>query len=194
LTAVADIEDGPFTSIPAQAADDKAAGDALQIELHHEFEGRLDRKIAQLRELLTPFGLALVLLTAAGAASAADKKALTLEEHMAARFPQAVRVGDLIGLPLVDGSHSTLGFVREVVRGKNDKVELIVGYGGIFSYLGWAIRPVAVPIEVVGIRGRELASLDMPKSEYAAAPAWHDDGASVLAPNTTILVALCRGY
>ena len=37
-------------------------------------------------------------------------------------------------------------------------------------------RPVAVPIEVVGIEGRQLASLDMPRSEYAAAPTWRNAG------------------
>ena len=61
-----------------------------------------------------------------------------------------------------------------MVRTPHDKIELIVAYGGLF---GWGARPVAVPIEVVGIQGRELASLDMPRSEYAAAPTWRDAGA-----------------
>ena len=43
---------------------------------------------------------------------------------------------------------------------KQDKIELIVAYGG---FLGLGTRPVAVPIEVVGIPGRQLASLDMPR-------------------------------
>jgi hypothetical protein len=115
----------------------------------------------------------------------------TPEQRMQARFPQPVRVGDLIGLPLLDDSHRTLGYVREVVRTTNSKIELIIGYGGL---LGWGVRPVAVPIEVVGIRGRELASLDMPRSEYARAPTWHGGDATALAADATIRVALCRGY
>jgi hypothetical protein len=125
------------------------------------------------------------------AATEDDDKPMTPEERMQARFPQKVRVGDLIGLPLLDDSHRTLGHVREVVRSQNDKIELIVAYGG---FLGWGVRPVAVPIEVVGIRGRELASLDMPRSEYAAAPAWPGTDAAVLPSDASILVALCRGY
>jgi hypothetical protein len=78
-----------------------------------------------------------------------------------------------------------------VVRTKNDKIELIIGYGGLF---GWGVRPVAVPIEVVGIRGRELASLDMPRSEYAAAPTWQAHDTAGLPREATIRVALCRGY
>ncbi len=116
---------------------------------------------------------------------------LTPEERMQARFPQPVRVGDLIGLPLLDDSHRTLGYVREVVRTETDKIELIIGYGGLF---GWGVRPVAVPIEVVGIRGRELASLDMPRSEYSNAPTWHAGADIELAREATIRVALTRGY
>ena len=89
-----------------------------------------------------------------------EKKPMTPEQRMQARFPQNVRVGDLIGLPVLDDSSSTLGHVREVVRTESGKIELIVAYGG---FLGWDTRPIAVPIEVIGIQGRELASLDMPR-------------------------------
>jgi len=117
------------------------------------------------------------------------KKSMTPAERMQARFPQPVRVGDLIGLPLLDDSSCTLGRVREVVRTADDKIELIVAYGGL---LGWGARPVAVPIEVVGIQGRELASLDMPRSEYAAAPTWRSAGAQALPNDATIKIALAR--
>ena len=107
-----------------------------------------------------------------------EKKPMTPAERMQARFPQPVRVGDLIGRPLLDDSSCTLGRVREVVRTADDKIELIVAYGGL---LGWGARLVAVPIEVVGIQGGELPSLDMPRSEYAAAPTWRNAGARAVA-------------
>ena len=119
----------------------------------------------------------------------AGKKPMTPAERMQARFPQPVRVGDLIGLPLLDDSSCTLGRVREVVRTADGKIELIVAYGGL---LGWGARPVAVPIEVVGIQGRELASLDMPRSDYAAAPTWRDAGAQPLPKDAMIKIALAR--
>ena len=141
-------------------------------------------------------GLLVSLLAIVAAAARADdvKPPLTPEQRMQARFPQNARVGDVIGLPLVDDSHSTLGFVREIARRTDGKLELVIGYGGIFSYLGWHFRAVAAPIEVVCIRGRELASLDMSRREYAAAPTWRHDGSTTLAPDTTIRLALCRGY
>jgi PRC-barrel domain len=110
-------------------------------------------------------------------------------ERMQRRFPQSVRVGDLIGIPVLDDDDRTLGHVRQVVRGPQGHIELIVDYGGWF---GWGARPVAVPIEVVGIFGRQLASLDMPRSEYAAAPTWHDNADTVIPPDASISVALAR--
>ena len=45
-----------------------------------------------------------------------DEENLSPEEKMRRRFPQPVRVGDLIGLPVLDWDDSTLGYVRHVVR------------------------------------------------------------------------------
>jgi hypothetical protein len=118
-----------------------------------------------------------------------DKKPMTPGQRMQARFPQNVRVGDLIGLPVLDDRSSTLGHVSEVVHTRGDKIKLIVAYSG---FLGWGTRPVAVPIEVVGIQGRELASLDMSPSEYATAPTWHNAEAEALPANSTIKIALSR--
>ena len=116
-------------------------------------------------------------------------KPMPMVERMNRRFPQPVRVGDLIGLPVLDDRSSTLGFVRRVVRTAAGKTELIVSYS---RWFGWFGRPVAVPIEVVGIEGRQLASLDMPRSDYAAAPTWHGQDAMVLPDDATIRVALAR--
>lgn len=110
-------------------------------------------------------------------------------ERMRRRFPQPVRVADLIGIPVLDDDSRTLGRVRQVVRTPEGHIELIVDYGGWF---GWGARPVAVPIEVVGIFGRQLASLDMPRSDYAAAPTWHAKADTVLPADASISVALAR--
>jgi hypothetical protein len=118
-----------------------------------------------------------------------SSKPMPMAERMSRRFPQPVRVGDLIGLPVIDGRHSTIGIVREVVRTAQDRVKLIVAYGGWF---GWGARPVAVPIEVVGIEGRLVASLDMPPKDYAAAPTWHGTDATVLPADASIRIALAR--
>jgi len=111
------------------------------------------------------------------------------EERMRRRFPQAVRVGDLIGLPVLDDAARTLGYVRAVVRTPQGKIKLIVAYGG---FLGWGARPVAVPIEVVGIFGRELASLDMRRQDYAGAPTWRQSDGTAIANDDSIRIAFAR--
>lgn len=116
-------------------------------------------------------------------------KPMPMVERMNRRFPQPVRVGDLIGLPVLDDRSSTLGLVRQVVRTADGKIKLIVSYS---RWFGWFGRPVAVPIEVVGIEGRQVASLDMPRSEYAAAPTWQGRDATALPDDATIRIALGR--
>jgi hypothetical protein len=119
-------------------------------------------------------------------------KSMPMVERMNRRFPQPVRVGDLIGLPVLDDSASTLGYVRQVVRSAAGNIELVVSYSRWFGWFGWFGRPVAVPIEVLGIEGRQLASLDMPRGEYAGAPTWQGQDATALPGDATIKIALAR--
>jgi hypothetical protein len=117
------------------------------------------------------------------------KSPMPMNERMLKRFPQPVRVGDLIGLPVLDESASTLGYVRNVVRTPAGDIALIVSYS---RFWGWFGRPVAVPIEVVGIEGRQLVSLGMDPKEYSDAPIWQDKDATALPHDSTIRIALAR--
>jgi hypothetical protein len=111
------------------------------------------------------------------------------EQRMQRRYPQPVRVGDLIGLPVLDDDDRTLGRIKSVVRTASGKIQLIVPYGGI---LGWRSRLVAVPIEVVAIAGRQLAALDMTRAEFDAAPSWSDPDSKSIPTTDVILVALYK--
>jgi hypothetical protein len=111
------------------------------------------------------------------------------EARMARRFPQKIRVGDLIGLPVLDDNDVTLGHVRQVVRNPQGKIRLIVSYS---RWFGWNGRPVAVPIEVVAILGRQLASIDMQPADYAAAPTWSGGGDRVVPGDEIIRIAIAR--
>ena len=84
------------------------------------------------------------------------------------RFPQPIKVGDLIGLAVLDGYDLTIGYVRQVVRTPEGKIRLIVTQGGwLGPWFSFGSRLVAVPIEVVVILGRQLAAFDMPRQEFA---------------------------
>ena len=119
----------------------------------------------------------------------AQEHQVSPEERMRRRFPQPVRVGDLIGLRVLDDYDVTISLVRHVARTQEGKVLLIVAHTGP---IGWGGRLVAVPIEAVAIFGRQLASLDMKPAEYASAVTWSAARAAPLRPEEKILVGLTR--
>ena len=114
---------------------------------------------------------------------------MPMNERYLKRFPHEARVGDLIGLPVLDLSSSTLGYVQQIVRNSGGNIKFIVSYS---RWWGWFGRPVAVPLEALGIEGGQLVSLDMQPSEYDTAPTWHDTGAASLPADATVRVALSR--
>ena len=116
----------------------------------------------------------------------------TPEERMNRRYPQPVKIGFLVGLPLLDQQLSTLGFIREVVRA-DGKILLVVPYR---AWLGWAAtdwgrKDVAVPIEAVVILGRQVAALEFSRDDFAAAPPYTAAGVALHA-DETIKIAVYR--
>ena len=154
----------------------------------------------------TLLGTVLALVALASLAAAEDRAPMRLAQaphdmvpqtpmpsaaaaRMQMRFPQPVRVGDLIGLPVLDDDDTTLGRVREVVRDPQGGIKLIVGYSRWWGIRG---RPVAVPIEVVEILGRQIDSVDMKPAEYAAAPTWVAGVDAPVPPDQIIRIAVGR--
>ena len=125
----------------------------------------------------------------AKAATDDDEENLSPEEKMRRRFPQPVRVGDLIGLPLLDWDDSTLGYVRHVVRTPEGKIQLIVNQGRLF---GWGGRLVQVPIEVVAILARQIDLLDISREEFRATPVWSAAATQPIPPDEMITIAITR--
>ena len=117
---------------------------------------------------------------------------------MARRFPQPIRVGDLIGLPVLDWRDRTIGYVQQVVRTPAGKIQLIVPYRswfGWFSYgrvFAWGTRPVAVPLETVAMLGRQVAALDMSREEFDAAPVFAATQAAPIGVDETIRIAITK--
>jgi hypothetical protein len=119
---------------------------------------------------------------------------LTPEQIMQKRFPQPVRVGDLIGLPVLDYDDSTIGYVKQVVRSPTGKSFLIVPYSAHFGWARteWGKRPVAVPIAVVVILGRQINSLEMSREDFEEAPTWVPSQDMPIPPDEKTLIALGR--
>jgi hypothetical protein len=122
-----------------------------------------------------------------------ENQNLTPEQRMQRRYPQPVKAGFLIGLPVLDERDSTCGYIREVVRTPENKIVLVVPYR---AWLGWAPtdwgrKTVAVPLETVAILASQVAALDFSREDFAAAPAYTANGASIPA-DEMIRIAVYR--
>jgi hypothetical protein len=103
------------------------------------------------------------LATAPGATMA------TLAERAAKRFPQPVRVGDLIGRQVLEPTEAqhVLGRVAAIVRHDDGTMDMIIRFGGM---LGIGTRLIAVPIEAVALLGEHVAIIDFTPEQLQGFP------------------------
>ena len=123
-----------------------------------------------------------------------DEKRLSPQEKMNSRFPQPIRVGDLIGLPVLDEQDSTLGYVQAVVRTPAGGILLVVNYRAWLAWapVDWGRRQVGVPLETVAILARQVAALDFSRAQFDAAPVFTAAHGTPLGANETIKIAITR--
>jgi hypothetical protein len=118
-----------------------------------------------------------------------EPDARTPEERMNARFPQKVRVGDLIGIPVQDYDDRILGYVTDVARRPDGKIVLVMPEG---AWIGRGGRPVPIPIETVAILARHLNLLDIPREDVPKLPTWDPVQGSSIDRNDIIRIAIGR--
>jgi hypothetical protein len=122
-----------------------------------------------------------------------EEKSYTPEQRFERRYPQPVKVGHLIGLPVLDDRDATCGYIRAVIRGADGKLHLIVPYRGWLSWAptDWGRKTVAVPVEAVAILARQVIVLDFTRDAFALAPEYAGKD-PVLPPDETIRMAVYR--
>ncbi len=132
-------------------------------------------------------------LLGAGAAMAQQPApaGTTLAEAAQRRFPQPVRVGDLIHRTVLQPleSQPVLGHVAAVVRQDDGVVKVVVDYGGLFGAGG---RPIAVPVDAMTLLGRDMEIVDFTPQQLDGFPTYSGGGATPLAADATIRVGLSR--
>lgn len=129
-----------------------------------------------------------------GAAPAAEHAtAPTLAERAARRFPQLVRVGDLIRRQVLRPveQQDVLGRVAAVVRRADGGVLIVINLGGTLS-LG--SRQVAVPVEAVALLGEHVALMDLSPTQLRALPAFTPDNTTPVPLSDTLRVGLTRPF
>jgi hypothetical protein len=98
-----------------------------------------------------------------------------LASFAAKRFPQPVRVGDLIHRTVLqpDESRNVLGSVTRVIRLEDGSQAIVIKYGGIWGFGG---RDIAVPLDAMVLLGKELEVLDFTPAQLSGFPTYGGAG------------------
>jgi hypothetical protein len=116
---------------------------------------------------------------------------MSLAESAAMRFPQPVRVGDLIGREVLRPveSQDVLGRVRRVVRGGNGQIMVVVDFGG---FLGFGSRPIAVPVDAMVLLGQDMEIVAFTPKQLQQFPTFSLSDTTDVPNDTIIKVGLAK--
>ena len=107
------------------------------------------------------------------------------------RFPQPVRVGDLLGRDVLRPveSQDVLGHVRQVVRDGKGQIMVVIGFGGLF---GFGTRPIAVPVDAMVLLGQDMEVVAFTPEELRRFPTFSPSGTTPIADDAVITVGLAK--
>ena len=109
------------------------------------------------------------------------------------RFPQPVRVGDLLGRRVLQPveSQPTLGWVRDLVKQTDGSTAVVIDYGGLLGLFRVGTRPIAVPLEAMVLLGQYMEVADLTPEQLGKLARY--DGAGVPLPaDSVVRVGLAR--
>jgi len=116
---------------------------------------------------------------------------MSLADSAAMRFPQPVRVGDLLGREVLRPveSQDVLGRVRRVVRDGDGRIMVVVDFGG---FLGFGARPIAVPVDAMVLLGQDMEIVAFTPEQLRQFPTFSPSGTTDVADDTIIRVGLAK--
>jgi hypothetical protein len=116
---------------------------------------------------------------------------MSLAESAAMRFPQPVRVGDLLGRDVLRPveSQDVLGHVRELVHDEQGRIMVVINFGG---FLGFGSRPIAVPVDAMVLLGPDMEIVAFTPAQLRQFPTFSAAGTTKVADDTIIKVGLAK--
>ena len=116
---------------------------------------------------------------------------MSLAESAAMRFPQPVRVGDLLGRDVLRPveSQDVLGHVRGLVRDSQGQVLVVISFGGFF---GFGSRLIAVPVDGMVLLGQDMEVVAFTPEELSRFPTFMPSGTTPIADDAVIKVGLAK--
>ena len=116
---------------------------------------------------------------------------MSLAHSAAMRFPQPVRVGDLLRRAVLQPVESRvlLGYVRDVVRDRTGSLAVVVDLGGV---LGVGGRPIAIPVDAMVLLGDETEVVAFTPAQLERFPTFQPVGTSSLPKSAVIRIGLAK--
>jgi hypothetical protein len=116
---------------------------------------------------------------------------MSLAQSTAMRFPQPVRVGNLIGREVLRPveSQDVLGRVRRLVRARDGQIMVVVDFGG---FLGFGTRSIAVPLDAMVLLGQDMEIVAYTPQQLRQFPTFSPSGTTDIANDTVIKVGLAK--
>ena len=116
---------------------------------------------------------------------------MSLAASAAMRFPQPVRVGDLLGRDVIQPveSQNFIGTVRQVVRDPDGTISALIELGG---FLGFGGRLISVPVDALVLLGQVVEVVAYTPAQLRQFPTVSATSATPLAPDATIKVGLAK--
>jgi hypothetical protein len=116
---------------------------------------------------------------------------MSLAQSAAMRFPQPVRVGDLLHRDVLEPveSQNFLGTVRQVVRDSGGTLEVVIEFGG---FLGFGTRPIAVPVDAMALLGHDMEIVAFTPDQLRQFPTFSAFGTTSVPTDEIIRVGLAK--
>ncbi len=111
---------------------------------------------------------------------------MSLAESAAMRFPQPVRVGDLLHRLVLQPVESQiiLGRVHAVVRDAHGNVMVVMNFGGFYGFGG---RLIAVPIDAMVLLGQDMEVVAYTPEQLKTFPTYKASAETAEVPDDAIL-------
>jgi hypothetical protein len=116
---------------------------------------------------------------------------MSLAQSAAMRFPQPVRIGDLLHRDVLRPveSQEVLGRVRAVVRDSSGNILVVIEFGG---FLGFGSRPIAIPIDAMVLLGDDMEVVAYTPAQLRKFPTFSPDGTTAIADDAIVKVGLAK--
>jgi hypothetical protein len=116
---------------------------------------------------------------------------MSLAGSTAMRFPQPVRVGDLLHRLVLQPveSQNILGRVRAVVRNDQGVITVVMSIGGFYGYGG---RSIPVPIDAMVLLGQDMEVVAYTPKQLAQFGSFTPSMTTPLPDDTVIMVGLAK--